>query len=180
MARKGLVLATNDIREWHITELCRRMRRSDREEVEAGCGLPIEQVVRYSIATATDGGVVFWKPSRAEVRPIWEYQAGLVCIFGVGPVAGEERNGIPWLLGTEELDRHPKQLLRSAGRVLKTMQRNYDRLHNYVHAKNDKSIRFLRHMGFAIGEPERWGVTGELFCEFSWSNKLCVNPSRSH
>jgi len=37
---------------------------------------------------------------------------------------------------------------------------------NHVYAKNQRSIRWLRHLGFTIEHPEPFGPSGALFCPF--------------
>jgi hypothetical protein len=80
-----------------------------------------------------------------------------------------------WMLGTDALtatESHRRQLARGArqwidalvqerlemeGRVL---------LHNWVHAKNIDSIRWLESLGFTVHQPEPHGPSCQLFCYF--------------
>jgi RimJ/RimL family protein N-acetyltransferase len=37
---------------------------------------------------------------------------------------------------------------------------------NHVYAKNERSIRWLRHLGFTVEHPEPFGPSAALFCPF--------------
>tara|TARA_R100000664_G_C2718391_1_gene112669 strand:- start:186 stop:644 length:459 start_codon:yes stop_codon:yes gene_type:complete len=37
---------------------------------------------------------------------------------------------------------------------------------NYAYSENKKSLKWLKHLGFTVGEPEPYGVKGALFCPF--------------
>ena len=43
-------------------------------------------------------------------------------------------------------------------------------LHNYVYAKNDASIKWLKHLGFEVMQPEPYGPCAALFCHF-WRDR---------
>jgi hypothetical protein len=40
-------------------------------------------------------------------------------------------------------------------------------LTNYCHAENTLALRWLKHLGFEISEPEKVGVNGEMFCKIT-------------
>jgi hypothetical protein len=46
------------------------------------------------------------------------------------------------------------------------MFKDYDILVNYVDNRYEAAIRWLRVLGFWVGEPEVYGTSGELFRPF--------------
>ena len=80
-----------------------------------------------------------------------------------------------WMLGTDELtatESHRRQLARGAkGWITSVVQERLASegqvlLHNWVHAKNIDSIRWLKSLGFTVHEPEPHGPSLQLFCYF--------------
>lgn len=92
--------------------------------------------------------------------------ANPIAIFGIAPVSLLERIGSPWLLATDEAFEHPRALVTQGRRYIDQMRRSYSRLFNYVDARNDKSIRWLRRLGFVMQPAEPYGVEGEPFHRF--------------
>lgn len=88
----------------------------------------------------------------------------LACIFGItwsGPDTGS-----PWMLGTPVVDRHSRVLMRRTPQYIDLMLQAFSYLHNYVHAENKTSVRWLRRLGFALAEPQPYGPRGALFHPF--------------
>jgi hypothetical protein len=80
-----------------------------------------------------------------------------------------------WMLGTDGLtatESHRRQLARGARRWIDAMvQRRLEArgqvlLHNWVHAKNIDSIRWLESLGFTVHQPEPHGPSLQLFRYF--------------
>jgi hypothetical protein len=81
-----------------------------------------------------------------------------------------------WMLGTDELtstESHRRQLAAGARRWINAVVQDIRAskgqvlLHNWVHAKNIDSIRWLKSLGFTVHEPEPHGPSLQLFCYFS-------------
>ena len=89
-----------------------------------------------------------------------------VCIFGVTPWSILTGTASPWLLGTDEIQRHRKIFVTETRQGVKDMLTLYPYLVNWVHCDNVASISWLRGMGFQFDEPEPYGVRGELFRRF--------------
>lgn len=89
-----------------------------------------------------------------------------IAIFGVAPVSLLGSIGSPWLLATDEAFKHPRTLVVAGRRYISTMRALYSKLFNYVDARNDKSIRWLRRIGFTVLPAVPYGVEGELFHRF--------------
>lgn len=74
--------------------------------------------------------------------------------------------GVPWLLGTNAIDKHFRIFVRQAFILVDEMSRKCSTLVNYVHAENLKSVKLLKAVGFTVDEPAPFGVEGELFHKF--------------
>lgn len=128
------------MREDDVTE-CRACGHSPREALEAGFS----------------GGGHTWTVSDA---------SGPFLAFGVTPMSLMDRIGRPWLLSSPRLWNHRKALLRLSGGMMWAIEERYPRLENYVWAGNDKSIRLLGKLGFAV-EAELHEIGGLPFHHFS-------------
>ena len=75
-----------------------------------------------------------------------------------------------WLLGTERLTatRERRLQLCKEGRewVETCLKRAGMAIGNDVYAKNLRSIRWLKHLGFQVATPRPMGPSAELFSEF--------------
>ena len=128
-----------------------RLRRADVEEIRAMTGMEPKIPLAFSIANAAPGWAVE-KDGRTEA------------VFGVGPVNAEL--GRPWLVGTDEVAKHPVLFYRMSRGIIDAMRERYRRLENWVDARNGLSIRWLKWAGFYIEEPEKMGAEGRLFHRF--------------
>jgi hypothetical protein len=72
-----------------------------------------------------------------------------------------------WALGTPDCDAISFAMVKRGRAAVRSLLDQYPRLENYCIADYEKSIRWLRLLGFAIGDPEPYGVNGELFCKLS-------------
>lgn len=73
--------------------------------------------------------------------------------------------GTPWLLGTDALIDDKKLFLRISRVVLKNLSEGFSSLENYVSIENKCSLRWLRSLGFTIGEDIK-SITGVTFRRF--------------
>ena len=79
------------------------------------------------------------------------------CVFGYYIPIPLTRVGVPWLLGTNEMREAGKPLIALGKRFVDFMLTECERLENYVHESNEKSIRWLEYLGFTIDEPKPFG-----------------------
>ena len=136
---------------WHAG-IVPRLRRADVEEIWAMTGIAPKIAVAHSIANAAPGFAVE-KDGRVEA----------ICGVGAGLRDGV---GLPWMVGTDEVAKHPVLFYRISRRIVDAMRQWYDQLENWVDARNTLSIRWLKWAGFYIEKPEPLGVKGELFRRF--------------
>jgi hypothetical protein len=71
---------------------------------------------------------------------------GLVVMSAIGGEA------LPWMLGTDEIYRHPREMIRWGVPILRRWADSSPHLSGLVSADNARAIRLLRKWGFAIGE----------------------------
>lgn len=90
----------------------------------------------------------------------------LGCIIGCAPISIVSGIGSPWMLGTPVLDAHSRVLVRLTPRYIAEMLKAFPHLVNHVHTHNTTSKRWLRRVGFTIGEAAPFGALGEPFHRF--------------
>ncbi len=132
------------------------LRRADREEVEALSGRNPREVLVESVERSSSA---------------WAGLADgeLVCLFGVVPLTLSGVTGIPWLLGSPAVCDYSRQFLRRNKAFVRAMLQEYPVLKNVVDARNTVSIRWLRWLGFTMGEPTPMGTAGLPFIPFEMS-----------
>jgi hypothetical protein len=148
-----------------IGHLAENLREADRCELVALEGQGIDPFHVISRAVTMSSHV--WAFVRvADNMPI--------SLFGVAPMA--DHIGSPWMLGTEELYEHPRELVVFGRRYISLMTGAYPVLLNYVDARNEKSVRWLKRMGFQFADPEPLGPYGIPFHRFQMVTESCASP----
>jgi hypothetical protein len=130
------------------------LRQPDIDELRDGLGVGPAWGVAYSIACSRPGYAALVDEAPAVV-------------FGVGPSL-EAGTGVAWLLATNEVERHPVTFYRESKKLFPRVAEGYDRLVNWVDARNTLSLRWLAWLGFETGPPEPFGVRGLDFHRMSW------------
>lgn len=121
----------------HIGRIARRMRAHDREECEARGRSPA-CALRYSLASSQ-----FALTALVDGSPH--------AMFGVTPYSLVNGIGRPWFLGSDEVYRHPREMIERGDMIVEIMQDSFPRLENVVSAGNHRAIRLLRRWGFSVG-----------------------------
>ena len=129
------------------------MRTADYAECEAYGQSSVLEGVRESVSGSTHA----WT-ARADGE--------LLACFGVAPLSFLTGVGSPWLLGTDVLNRHPRELMSKARKYLPFMLGIFPHLINFVHVDNARSIRWLSRLGFTLHDPQPYGLRGALFHRF--------------
>lgn len=128
---------------------------ADENEVIAAIGRPVnasdlmESVAQSPVCVAVD------------------YQGHLLCIGGAARKTLLSSSGIPWMLGTHDLDSHGRLFMLHGKRCVNALLDHFGRLENYVDARNHRSIRWLRRMGFVLHDPVPYGSAGLPFHRFT-------------
>jgi hypothetical protein len=136
-SRRGCVFAPARLTD--IGPIASNMREMDRVEAVALGRSPKEALrsglrCSYEAFTATDD----------EDRP----QA----MMGVVPLSMISGRGAVWMLGTEAIYDHGRDLLSYGPFFISHWLETFRRLENIVAVENLKAIRLLRHWGFIVGE----------------------------
>jgi hypothetical protein len=134
-------------------ELYANMRQNDLDECNALGPHDIQRSIERSIRSST----LCWSLI---------IDGKLAAVFGVGVISVLTGIGSPWLLGTSVLDRHPRVLVRNTAPYIGAILRAFPHLINFVHARNTRSVHWLRRLGFTLHPPEPYGELGELFHRF--------------
>jgi len=139
-------------------ELAQNLRPADRQEVAAAYGHSgtAEEIAGY-VAASADA----WVCHTAD---------GLMCLFGVARWRGSSALspvGIPWMLGTSIVSRNASDLIRSTRAYLAEMRKDYPLLVNFIDARNEPSLRYMRACGATINAPAPYGVEHRAFHRFS-------------
>ena len=109
------------------------LRLQDIHEIHASSDWPVDAAVAYSIAHSEKGAAAL-------------IDGKLSAVFGV-------HNGTIWLVGTEEIVRHPIAFFRHSRKIFNKLKEGYSLLENFVHVSNTLSLRWLRWLGFTIEQP---------------------------
>lgn len=139
-----------DAAAYDAVDLAPRLRKSDVDEVYAARGLSPRAGLMASF-------------SASEVALTGLLDGRIVTMFGV---AAGEGFGSPWLLASPEIEARPVLFLRRNKRFVDAMRGRYGVLRNYVDARHDASLRWLRWLGFSIGEAVPWGFERRPFHPF--------------
>jgi hypothetical protein len=86
-------------------------------------------------------------------------------IFGVCLKNPMSDVGVPWLLGTCEVDEH-QYSFRQSRLYVRRMLDAFDVMENYALAENTKTLRWLKWLGFDMDEPRPAGPFGAAFVRF--------------
>lgn len=137
----------------HIERMLPIIRQADIEELWASNHVSPAYALTHGIrcSSAAWTGMVDGQP---------------VCVFGVAPASLLGSIGVPWMVGTYEIDRHAKAFLRRNKAYVERMSALYNYLVNYVDARNTRAIAWLKWLGFTLNEAQPYGVEGLPFHRF--------------
>lgn len=99
-----------------------------------------------------------------------EMHGKVFCIYGITPY--EDRKGVPWFLATEEFDKYKNIVKNKCRKEFLRITKDYDYLFNYVYVNHEKSIRWIKWLGFTVHEPVVLGPYNAEFCKFEVSKNV--------
>lgn len=137
----------------HVEPMLPIIRQADIDELWAANRVSPAYALRRGIACST----LSWTGT-VDGRP--------VCIFGVAPASLLGSVGVPWMIGTQEIDSHAKAFLRRNKAYVEHMAELYNYLVNFVDARNTRAIGWLKWLGFTILEAKPHGPDGLPFHRF--------------
>lgn len=147
------------VEPWHVQELLADVRDEDRLEFEAVAGLPVDQEVNRALGMS--------ESSCALVI------AGKVAVL-FGCMRLDDRIGIPWMISSHHLTKHPRSFLWHCNHEISLMRQRYVLLLNYTDARYTAALKWMRWCGFEQHPVEPYGVNGELFHPFTMKGDLWV------
>lgn len=143
-----------DVAEAWADHIADHLRDSDVEEVAASSGLSPHSALHTSLALST------------HAYCIESDRVGPVALFGAAPHPLPEV-GIAWMLGTDGIRLEARHIARHTRRYLDELNAAYPILWNYIDARNELSMRWLRWGGFELLGDHRVGPEGLLFHTFA-------------
>lgn len=130
------------------------IRQSDINEIYASDGVDVKEAILDGCTSSINTYVAV----RGET---------LIAIFGVSPYPSDPLVGIPWMLATDEMEKHSKDLLRISPEYIEKMHDHFPILTNMVDVRNEKSIRWLTWCGFTFPKRiEKYGYEQRPFLQF--------------
>lgn len=96
-----------------------------------------------------------------------ELDGEVIALFGVGQHTLDPKCGVPWLLGSDELRRVPKALVKHSAEMVERWLQKWPTLCNFVDARHVESIHWLERMGFILLKlHHRFGAAQLPFIQF--------------
>jgi hypothetical protein len=134
-------------------ELGPRLTPEDRREVEAMSNLDPRMALMEGLV---------WSAETWTARIDGE----VACMWGVRQADVLGWTGVPWMLGSEAVAANASTLLRQSRLIVDRWRGMYPVLRNMVDARHHRSIRWLRWLGFTIGDARPMGFAGLPFHPF--------------
>jgi hypothetical protein len=119
----------------HVRPIAANMRAADAAEVLAGTGKSPASALSYSLRHSTHAWTVLFDGVPA-------------AMFGVGDLNIMTRTGAPWCLGTDAVEKHARLFARTSRDFRDQLLRRYSVLRNVVDVRHEKSIAWLKWLGF--------------------------------
>jgi hypothetical protein len=94
------------------------------------------------------------------------------CIFGVADACLITGKGSPWLLATDEMTKHKRDLLIRSRAFTDVMKQEFKVLENYVWDGNKQSKRWLKWLGYEFVEKVALGHRRATFWRFRMENDV--------
>ena len=145
-----LRLATPDDADWFAA----RLRPADAAELTAASGPDLAATLRNAV--------------EASYGKAWVAMLGdePISLFGIARFSLMGDAAAPWMVGTPTLLKQGRALME-IGRAYCAMAREeFALLVNFVDVRNTASIRWLKRLGFEMGEPVAFGVEQRPFMRF--------------
>ncbi len=150
-----------DAEPFHVKQLAENMRQADIDEIWAASLRVPEDALNRALAHADKAWAVM-------------YDDDVAMMFGVCPLSAISNSGIPWMLGSEIIEKFQVRFLRHCAYYVSKMAEDYDCLVNYVDARNEKAIKWLEWLGFEIHEAKPRGALNYPFHRFEKRVGTCV------
>lgn len=132
-------------RQEHADAVAGRLRYADQQEIYAATGKNPDVMLYQSWITS---------PHRWSIVRNGE----IIGLFGLTPAVLMGDVGVPWLLGTDEMEKIRFTFAKQSIEHVKHMLHLYPTLANYVDVRNVLAIKWLKWLGFTLdAEPRPYG-----------------------
>jgi len=81
-----------------------------------------------------------------------------IAMFGLIPDNENNEEANIWFLGSEKVSSSPKSFLKACKFFIEAMLEMFPKLYNYVDARYEKSVRWLRWCGAEVYGPQSFGA----------------------
>lgn len=138
----------------HAEHVALHMRQADIDEIEA-----------MGLAPA---GAVMVSWYRAMLSWAWLVNEEPAAVFGISAQSFTSDQGMPWAITTSLVEKHRKAFLIDSRKAFADCFGNYRYMFNVVDDRHESAKRWLRWLGFEIGEPQPYGPHGLPFRRFEY------------
>ena len=126
----------------HAIVLSTTMAKADRREIWASSRATPFEALRCGMEGEAFSGLVDGRP---------------VCMFGVVPASILGDTATVWMLGSNDLPKYAKPFLRRNRPWLRGVSSRYSVLFNFVDARNENAIKWLKWLGFTLAPAIPYG-----------------------
>ena len=142
-----------DYKPEHGEYIAANIRQIDRKEIYYFGTLQPLPAIRMTAANA----VAAWTVLVDDVPAM---------MFGINRRSHLSQVGVPWLLATDEVEKHPMRFAYASKVYFDRMVRAFPKMENHVLAENKVTIRWLKWLGFDMEEPAPFGAFQAHFRRF--------------
>ena len=136
----------------HVLFIASRLRQRDCDEIWTAVGTDPHTALEESINYSSIHRTILLDGEPA-------------AIFGAAP-SNEDNCGVAWLLGTDAIDTHARAFWLASKAGLGLLFTWFARLFNYVDARNQPSLRWLKRLGASVAAPVPFGIEARPFHYF--------------
>lgn len=141
--------------------LASQLRRLDVAEIWFSSGRPPIEMIEESLVHSVEAFEGWVGPE-------------FLCVFGIGAKSILDSKGVPWMMGTDAIERHAVTFGKASKAWIDLKRSQYTQLENWVLAQHFQAIPWLRWLGFIIEPPEPKGPHRRPFCRFHMEGHIRV------
>lgn len=129
-------------------------RQADIDELTEALGVTIEDALLAGIRDSLNAKQIV-------------VDGQVVAVFGDAVFSLLGGVGVPWLISTIHVHKHPRAFLQVCKPEVQQMLTRHHHLMNYVDARNTVAIRWLKWLGFKFESAAPYGARRFLFHKFT-------------
>lgn len=129
-------------------------RQADIDELTEALGVTIEDALLAGIRDSLNARQIV-------------VDGQVVAVFGDAVFSLLGGVGVPWLISTIHVQKHPRAFLQVCKPEVQQMLTRHHHLMNYVDARNTAAIRWLKWLGFKFEPAAPYGARRFLFHKFT-------------